>query len=123
MKTPATVKESARVIPQKPEDSAEEGTDETDKQEKQVPVKPEIDRRPVKFLKATLVSVDCSQTPSAVLAISQGNKVLKLRAADYKSVAVIGAGEFSCSWKNIPVNINYRAGGKQDGDLVSIEVQ
>jgi len=77
----------------------------------------------VKFLKATLVSVDCSQTPAAVLAISLGNKVLKLRAADYRSVAVIGAGEFSCAWKDIPVNINYRASSKQDGDLVSIEIQ
>jgi len=121
--TPAPAKESAKVIPQKPEGSDQEETDKADKPEKQVPVKPEIDRRPVKFLKATLVSVDCSQTPAAVLAISLGNKVLKLRAADYRSVAVIGAGEFSCAWKDIPVNINYRASSKQDGDLVSIEIQ
>jgi len=121
--TPAPAKESAKVIPRKPEGSDQEETDKADKPEKQVPVKPEIDRRPVKFLKATLVSVDCSQTPAAVLAISLGNKVLKLRAADYRSVAVIGAGEFSCAWKDIPVNINYRASSKQDGDLVSIEIQ
>ena len=83
---------------------------------------PELDKRPVKFLKATLLSVDCSKAPAAVLAISQGNKIIRMRTADYKSIAVIGAGEFSCTWKNVPVNINYRAGSKLDGDLVSIEI-
>jgi tetratricopeptide (TPR) repeat protein len=82
----------------------------------------EIDKRPVKFTKATLLSVDCSTAPAAVLAISQGNKTMRLRAADYKTVAVIGAEQFSCGWKSIPVNINYRPGGKLDGDLVSIEI-
>jgi tetratricopeptide (TPR) repeat protein len=83
---------------------------------------PDIDKRPVKFAKATLLSVDCSTAPAAVLAISQGSKTIRLRAADYKTVAVIGAEQFSCGWKSIPVNINYRPGGKLDGDLVSIEI-
>jgi len=82
----------------------------------------EDDQRPVKFLKATLLSIDCSKPPAAVLTISQGRKILKLRAQDYKSVPVIGAGDFSCGWKSIAVNINYRAGGKSDGELVSIEI-
>ncbi len=81
-----------------------------------------IDRRPVKFLKATLVSVDCSKPPAAVLSVSRGSKVLKFGVADYKSLAVIGASDFSCSWKGIAVNLNYRAGGKLDGDLVSVEL-
>ena len=81
-----------------------------------------IDRRPVKFLKATLVSVDCSKAPAAVLSVSRGSKVLKFGVADYKSLAVIGASDFSCSWKGIAVNLNYRAGGKLDGDLVSVEI-
>ena len=83
---------------------------------------PKIDRRPVKFVKATLLSVDCSTAPAAVLAISQGSKTIHLRAADYKSVAVIGAEQFSCAWRSVSVNINYRPGGKLDGDLVSIEI-
>jgi tetratricopeptide (TPR) repeat protein len=83
---------------------------------------PAIDKRPVKFLKATIVSVDCSQDPVAVLAVSQGTKTLKLRTGNYKSVLVIGAKGFSCEWKSVPASLNYRAGGKLDGDLVSIEV-
>jgi Tetratricopeptide repeat len=80
-----------------------------------------IDKRPVKFMKATLLSVDCSKAPTAVLSVSQGSKVVKLRAPDYKSVAVIGAPSFSCAWKRIAVNVNYRA-GVGFGDLVSIEI-
>ncbi len=81
-----------------------------------------IDKRPVKFLKATLVSVDCSSAPAAVVSVSRAGKVLKFRTADYKSLAVIGAPDFSCKWKGIAVNLNYRAGGKTDGDLVSVEI-
>jgi len=87
-----------------------------------VNVNTSIDRRPVKFLKATLVSVDCSKPPAAVLSVSRGSKVLKFGVADYKSLAVIGASDFSCSWKGIAVNLNYRPGGKLDGDLVSVEL-
>ena len=87
-----------------------------------VNVKTTVDNRPVKFLKATLVSVDCSKPPAAVLSVSRGGKVLKFRAANYKSLAVIGAPDFSCSWKGIAVNLNYRAGGKLEGDLVSVEI-
>jgi hypothetical protein len=69
------------------------------------------------------MSVDCSQAPVAVLVVSEGKRTLKLRAADYNSVAVIGGSKFSCKWKDIPANMNYRAGGKLDGDLVSVEVR
>ncbi|HZR64118.1 MAG TPA: hypothetical protein VFA85_03165 [Terriglobales bacterium] len=84
---------------------------------------PSVDKRPVKFLKGILVSVDCSKSPVAVLSFSDGKRTLKIRSADYKSVAVIGAPEFSCDWKGKPVDINYRASGPLAGDLVSIEVQ
>jgi tetratricopeptide (TPR) repeat protein len=116
----AVGKEGASAVASKPEAHDQ---DEDDSPAKPAPMTPKIDKRPVKFLKATLVSVDCSQAPAAVLAIAQGSKVLRLRTSDYKSVAVIGAGEFSCTWKNVPVNVNYRPGRKLDGDLVSIEVQ
>jgi hypothetical protein len=87
-----------------------------------VNVKTTVDKRPVTFLKAILVSVDCSKSPAAVLSVSRRGKILKFRTADYKSVAVIGPTDFSCGWKGIPVNLNYRAGGKMDGDVVSIEI-
>src|SRR5262249_34385280 len=70
---------------------------------KPTPADPQIDRRPVKFLKATLLSVDCSHQPEAFLTVSGDGKTLRLRTADYKSALVIGGG-FSCSWKGIPVN-------------------
>jgi hypothetical protein len=114
-----THKEDASANASKHEDDGEE----TDVQSKSTPPLPEIDHRPIKFLKATLVSVDCSRAPAAVLAISQGGRMLKLRAADYKSVAVIGAEQFSCGWTNVGASFNYRAGGKMDGDLVSVEVK
>jgi Tfp pilus assembly protein PilF len=81
-----------------------------------------LERRPVKFIKARLLSVDCSHPPAATLEIAEGGQTLKLRTSDFNSVAVIGADRFSCAWKNLPAKINYRAGGKLDGDLVSIEV-
>jgi len=66
--------------------------------------------------------VDCSKPPGAVLTLSANGKTMHLRVADYKEVPVIGANEFSCSWQGVPVNVNYKAGGALDGDLVSIEL-
>jgi len=104
------------------DDDEDSDSDQPASSSSPVNVKKEIDKRPVTFLKATLLSVDCSKPPSAVLSVSRRGKILKFRAADYKSLAVIGPTDFSCAWKNIPVNLNYRAGGKLDGDLVSIEI-
>src|SRR5258708_1836989 len=99
-----------------------ENVEDEDTEEKPAPVvEAPVDKRPVQFLKATLVSVDCSQPPAAVLIVAEGNKMLRLRAADYKSLAVIGSGGFSCEWKDLAVNINYKAGGKMGVGLVSIE--
>jgi Flp pilus assembly protein TadD len=77
----------------------------------------------IQFVKGRLVSVDCSQPPAAVLTVVSGNKTLKLRTHDFKSLTVIGADSFSCTWQNRRVSINYRAAGKSGGDLVSVEVQ
>ena len=49
--------------------------------------------------------------------------MVRLRTENYKSVMLIGADDFSCDWKSRPVAVNYRPGGKADGDLVSVEVQ
>jgi hypothetical protein len=98
------------------------GPDDQASSSSPVNVKTEIDKRPVKFLKAKLISVDCSKPPAAIVSVARAGKVLKFRTPDYKSVAVIGTQDFSCSWKGIAVNLNYRAGGKMDGDLVSVEI-
>jgi hypothetical protein len=81
------------------------------------------DRRPAKFIQGRLVDVDCSQSPAAVLTVTSGAVVLKLRTADYKSLLLIGADTFSCEWNNRSVSVNYKPGGMSDGDLVSLEVR
>jgi tetratricopeptide (TPR) repeat protein len=103
-------------------DDQDSDSDQASSSSSPVNVVPKVDKRPVTFLKATLLSVDCSKPPAAILSVSRGGKVLKFRTTDYKSLAVIGAADFSCAWKRIPVNLNYRAGGKSDGDLVSVEI-
>jgi hypothetical protein len=81
------------------------------------------DKRPAKFLRGRLVGVDCSNSPAAVLTVTSGAIVLKLRTADYKSLQLIGVDEFSCDWNDRSVSVNYKAGGLSDGDLVSVEVR
>jgi tetratricopeptide (TPR) repeat protein len=89
----------------------------------QPPAPPQPDKRPIQFMKGKIVSVDCSQAPSAILTVAAGAKVLKLRTENYKSLMVMGADDFSCQWRSRPVAVNYRAGGKADGDLVSVELE
>jgi len=89
----------------------------------QLPATPKIDKRPILFLKGRLLSIDCSEAPKAVLLVAKGPRTLKLRTADYKALVVSGADKFSCDWKDVAVSVNYRAGTKGDGDLVSVEVQ
>jgi tetratricopeptide (TPR) repeat protein len=84
--------------------------------------KSQPDKRPVKFLKGTLTTVDCSNAPMAVLTVSAAGTTLKLRTADYKSLLLIGADQFSCDWKRRTVTVNYKASGKGNGDLVSLEL-
>jgi len=81
------------------------------------------DKRPTKFFQGTLVDVDCSRSPSALLTVTSGAQVLKLRTADYKSLLLIGADTFSCEWNGRSVSVNYKSGGMSDGDLVSLEVR
>ena len=84
---------------------------------------PPPDLRKVQFLKGKLLSVNCGQAPAAVLTVASASRTLHLRTEDFKSLLLIGADEFSCDWKNRRVVANYKAGGKSDGDLVSLEVQ
>jgi hypothetical protein len=67
--------------------------------------------------------VDCSTSPAAILTVTAGSVNLKLRAANYKSLTIIGADDFSCEWTNRQVTVNYKPGGTADGDLVSLELR
>jgi tetratricopeptide (TPR) repeat protein len=81
------------------------------------------DKRAVKFARGRLLDVDCSKAPAAVLTISSETGILKLHAADYKSILLIGADDFSCEWHNRQVTVNYKPGPNTEGDLVSLEVR
>jgi tetratricopeptide (TPR) repeat protein len=107
----------------RPSAAPEAQKDEAVSQDNPPPAEPAPDRRTVHFLKGKLLSVNCTQAPVAILTVSSGKQTMKLRTADYKALLLIGADEFSCSWSNRPVAVNYKAGGKADGDLVSLELQ
>ena len=81
------------------------------------------DTRKTEFLKGTLIRVDCSRAPAALLTVNTGAKSLRLRTPDYKTLLVMGENSLSCDWKNRRVSVNYKPGGVADGDLVSIEVE
>ncbi len=78
---------------------------------------------PVRFLKGTVVSVDCSSAPLATLTVLSGARTWAMRVPDNKHVLVLGADEFSCSWNKQKVALNYRETGDAAGNVVSIEVQ
>jgi tetratricopeptide (TPR) repeat protein len=88
------------------------------------PAEPAPDTRKVLYLKGRVVSVDCSQSPSAAVVFSslQGHQV-RLWANDYKTLLLIGADGFSCDWKNRQAIVNYKQGGHLDGDIVSLELE
>jgi tetratricopeptide (TPR) repeat protein len=87
------------------------------------PAEPGPDRRKPIYIRGQLVSVDCSQPPLAVVRVTTGARTLRLRTEDFKSLLLIGTDNFSCDWRNVAVAVNYKAGGKNDGDLVSIELR
>ncbi len=80
------------------------------------------DKRVTKFLRGTLVQVDCSHAPAAILTVSGKGNTLSLHTADYKSLVLIGADQFSCDWQGRSVDVNYKSDGPNSGDIVSLEV-
>ena len=78
---------------------------------------------PVLFMKGVLVSVDCSAAPAATLTISSSGKKWKMLAPQSNKLILIGADEFSCSWKGRKVSVNYRKSGDDQGNLVSLEFE
>jgi tetratricopeptide (TPR) repeat protein len=115
MKVASAQKPASPPAAQPAEDTSAENSDEA-------PAEPQFDRRKTQYLKGKLLAVDCSQSPVALLTITSSGKTMKMRAEDYKSLVLIGADAFSCDWKNLAVSVNYKAGGKSDGDLVSLEL-
>jgi len=94
--------------------------EEADASPKPAPVKPGT-TGPVQFLKGKIVTSDCSKPPEATVTILSGMTTYKLHASDYKSLLVIGEDQFPAIGKNRLVSVNYRAAGKNEGELVSIE--
>ncbi len=83
---------------------------------------PPPDRRKVQFARGKLLQVDCSKSPVAVLTFA-GTRTMHLRTEDFHSLPLLGADQFSCDWTNVAAIVNYKAGGKADGDLVSLELR
>lgn len=81
------------------------------------------DRRTTKFVRGRLVAVDCSNAPIAVLTVHSDQGTLKLRTADYKSLLLIGADDFSCEWRDRQITANYKSSSAGAGDLVSLEMR
>jgi len=102
--------------------AAQNQDEDTDAAPKPAPVKPGT-TGPVQFLKGKIVSSDCSKPPEATVTILSGMTTYKMHASDYKSLLVIGEDQFSCEWKNRLVSVNYRAVGKNGGEIVSLEVR
>lgn len=124
--TPAQPADALAATPTKPTVAASQrNPDDPDADSESAPHVADArpDTRRVKFLKGTLTSVDCTKAPVAILTVTAAAKKLKLRTEDYKSLLLIGADQFSCQWKHLPVLVNYKAGGKTDGDLVSLELR
>jgi tetratricopeptide (TPR) repeat protein len=109
--------------PQKsPFDVLEQDEAKREAAEKTLPTGTLAEKPVTKFLKGRLVSIDCSKSPVAILMVNSGNGILKIRTADYRSILLIGADDFSCGWHNVDVTVNYKPLSGNDGDLVSLEV-
>lgn len=116
--------ETPKYAPQKsPFDVLEQDEAKREAEEKDAQGDLPDDKRPTKFVKGRLLSVDCSHSPAAVLTISSETGQLKIRAADYHSILLIGADDFSCDWRDRQVTVNYKPSAGRDGDLVSLELR
>jgi tetratricopeptide (TPR) repeat protein len=111
---------SAPASAPKPSTDASEDAD-SEAAPKPPPVKPGS-TGPVLFLKGKIVTSDCTQTPEAAITVLSGMTTYTMHVSDYKTLVVVGEDQFSCDWKNRPVSVNYRATGKREGEVVSIEV-
>jgi tetratricopeptide (TPR) repeat protein len=116
--TPPAVQTATTTQPAKSDDV--EGESDTSHI---VMIQPQPDRRLIQFLKGKLLNVDCSQSPAAILTVAGKTKKMQFRTENYQSLVLVGADKFSCEWKDRMVMVNFKMGGKSDGDLVSLELQ
>ena len=117
-------RQTAATPPPKPASSPAEDEESASEEERApAPAEAAPDRRKVQFLRGKLISVDCSHAPVAVLRVAAGARTVKLRTDNYKTLLLVGDDQFSCDWQGISVLVNYKAGGKTDGDLVSLELR
>lgn len=77
----------------------------------------------VKFLKGTIVAVDCSTSPKAQITVSSAGKNWAMQVVDTHHVLVLGADSFSCQWSKQKVALNYHETGESNGTVISIEIQ
>ena len=77
----------------------------------------------VGFLHGTVLSVDCSAAPGAVMTVVSGAKTWKMKVADTSHVVLQGADKFSCAWSKQKVALNYEAIGSAEGRVISVEIQ
>ena len=111
---------SASASAPKPSADASEDAD-SDAAPKPPPIKPGS-TGPVLFLKGKIVTSDCTKTPEAAVTVLSGMTTYTMHVSDYKTLVVVGEDQFTCDWKNRPVSVNYRATGKREGEVVSLEV-
>jgi hypothetical protein len=113
-----------KYAPQKsPFDALEEEEAKREAAEKNNQAELPGDNRATKFVSGRLLAIDCSNSPAAVLTVSSATGQLKLRAADYRAIVLIGADNFSCDWRDRQVTVNYKPGPGTKGDLVSLEMR
>ncbi|HEU5400353.1 MAG TPA: tetratricopeptide repeat protein [Terriglobales bacterium] len=82
---------------------------------------PKVDSRKVEYLKGTLLNVQCSDK-SATLKVASGKKTWTFSVPDRSKALLIGADNFQCGWRDVPVSVNFKASGNATGDIVSLEV-
>ncbi len=76
-----------------------------------------------KYLTGTLVSVDCSAPPLAVVNVLAGGQTWKMKVQNVEHAIVIGADKLSCDWRKKKVGINYRPTGSSEGSIISLELE
>jgi len=121
---PAYFVEQMEATASSPESQPEAESDAEPRGQPEPPIALEAPKpRAIHWLQGTLVGVDCSQPPAAVLTIAATERTWRMLASDAKKLLLIGDEPFSCGWKHRKVMVNYREGGSADADLVSVEVQ
>ena len=80
-------------------------------------------RSTTRFVRGRLLAVDCSKAPAAILTVRSDQGTLKLRTADFKSLLLIGADDFSCEWRDVSITANYKTSSAGPADLISLELR